>query len=143
MTEINGVVFWVDSNVIHCTIGKEYEDKILEDGVAKIFANRITALSNGRYLPLLIDLREVGNLDAFRLFTIFSPPSLLDVSVLSTSFLVRSHALRIMLSLYCIATGNAFWNTLHNNPKVVLNQCSDRFKMGCMDNQRMVGVWKR
>lgn len=143
MTEINGVVFWIEANIIHCTISKEYKGEILEDKAAEFFASEITALSNGRYLPLLIDLREVGILDAFRLFTILSPPSLLDFSVLTTSFLVRSNALRIMLSVYCIATGNAFWNTLHSNPKVALNHCFDRFKMGCMDNRRMVGVWKR
>ncbi len=143
MTEIDGVVFWIDSNIIHCTVGKEHQGRILEDNVAKIFASGISTLSNGRYIPLLIDLREVEIFDAFRLFAILSPPSLLDFSVLSTSFLVRSNALRIMLSVYCVVTGNAFWNTLHSNPKVALDQCFDRFKMACMDNRRMVGVWKR
>lgn len=143
MAENNGVVFWIDSNVIQCTIGKECESKILEDVAPKAFARRITALANGRYLPLLIDLREVGIFYAFRLFTTFSPPSRLDFSVLSTSFLVKSLALRIMLSLYCIATGNAFWNRVYHNPKVALDHCLERFKMGFTDNQEMVGIWKR
>jgi hypothetical protein len=138
MTEIDGVVFWIDSNIIHCTISKECEGAIFEDDVAKIFASGIATLSKGRYLPLLIDLREVGNFEAFRLFTILSPPSLLDFSVLSTSFLVRSNTLRILLSMYCIATGNAFWNTLYSNPKVALDHSFGSFKKGCPDNQQVL-----
>lgn len=140
MTEIEGAVFWKDSNIIHCTITDEFDGQFREDDTARFFADRIRCLSNGRYLPLLIDLTEVGHLDTFRLFTIFSPPSSVVVSVLSISILVRSYPLRIALSGYCFLNGNAFWHTLYSEPRKAMENCQMKLKMGYITHRRLVGA---
>jgi len=128
--------FWVDSDTIHCLIHKNFDCMVLEGSTLEIFKENIKALSNGEYLPLLINLTEVGRLKAFQLFGILSPCSPFGIKVPPRIFLVKSFFVKMVLGFFCVVNGNAFWNTIYVNAEKEIFHEGQRFGKINLINER-------
>lgn len=109
---LEGVKFWVAKNIIYCTFCQNFAFDTIESKNSEFISRIIYTLSKGKYLPLIIILKGVGIVETFKLFNYFSPFSLLYISAHSHAFVVESVALKIVLILFCLANGNAFWNNI-------------------------------
>ncbi|AYN67638.1 hypothetical protein D1013_09800 [Euzebyella marina] len=123
MVQINGASFRLDSNIIKCSIENHFDLSFLEEGFSEGFSERIKFLSKGKYLPLLIDLREVPKRELINLFKILSPYKLNDIGMHRPTFLVQSFLMRMYLMVYCILKGNAFFNHIFNSSVKAENYC--------------------
>lgn len=127
-SRIKGMEFWVDATTIHCLITNDFDYGLLGAKTSRIFADQIRILSNCKYRPLFIHLTEVDGIGMLRLFHFFSPCSRYPIFVPSRIFLVRTRLHKWVLWLFCLATGNAFWNTVYSNPTKAIRDCGEHSK---------------
>lgn len=97
---LGGIKFWVDQNVIHCKIYKSFNVTSRGKDTEEIFFNAITILSNGKCMPLLINMCEIDYSLSIKTFKYISANSLIKTAVLSKTFLVNSFLLKIYLGIY-------------------------------------------
>lgn len=91
---------WIDQDIIHCEFNNDQDIYDMYSNLEVIFLNTIPVLSKGKYMPLMIDLKRVKNKIAVKLFKSLSNNRLIEESVLSTTFLVRSFGLKVFLDIY-------------------------------------------
>ena len=91
---------WIDQDIIHCVFKNDQDIYEIYSNLEVIFLNTIPVLSKGKYMPLMIDLKHVKNNIAIKLFKSLANNRLIEESVLSTTFLVRSFGLKIFLDIY-------------------------------------------
>lgn len=121
---MEGMQLWIESNIIHCLVQKDFNTEKLGMATTQNLTNTIRVLSNGKYMPLLMDLSEMGNYRTLQLYHYFSPCSPVDICVKSRIFLVRSCPLNMLLDLFCLVNGNAFWNTIYHKMEEAINRCA-------------------
>lgn len=125
--EFDGIRFWVDQNIIYCELNEDFDFQSLKGGVSEIFDNAITSLSNGKYLPILINLKLVRNTDAIKLFKFFSQNSSINTSVLSKAFVVRTFGLQSLLTFCGVALSNIVPNKIYNDIDMAISYCNERY----------------
>ena len=99
-TFTDNINIWIDQDIIHCVFKNDQDIYEIYSNLEIIFLNTIPILSKGKYMPLMIDLKHVQNKIAIKLFKSLSNNRLIEESVLSTTFLVRSFALKVFLDIY-------------------------------------------
>ncbi|WP_339712851.1 hypothetical protein [uncultured Kriegella sp.] len=136
--QFDGVKFWMYQNIIHCEINKDFDYQWLKGNISRIIPKVTRLLSNGKYLPLLIDLTKVSNVAAIKIFVLLSPYSLLNKSVLSWSFLARS-AIQKMILLVCrVDSGNYVSSNVYKDIDKATRYCSTRFKIFSAKNTNKI-----
>lgn len=89
--------FWIEDDVIFCKfIGKKCRKEFDEDFLEE-YLKAIITLSNGKYFPLLIDLRELNDNYVFPVVRILAKHPDLKSAILSKSFVVNSCFLQFVL----------------------------------------------
>ncbi|WAC02316.1 hypothetical protein N7U66_00720 [Lacinutrix neustonica] len=121
---VNDIKFWVDQNVIHCSIPSGFEANSLEMDLEAVFFNAISTLSNGKYLPLLIDMEAIEFSLSIKLFKFLSKNSLIKTVVLSKTFLVNSLILKAFLSLHNFTYDPVVPNTIFNDFSSAIKCCN-------------------
>ncbi|WP_308993204.1 hypothetical protein QLS71_008235 [Mariniflexile litorale] len=89
--------FWLKEGVLFCRFirgecKKEFSQEFLDEHI-----KAITTLSNGRYYPLLIDLRQLNENYAFSVVKIIANNPELKSVILSKSFVVNSCFVQFVL----------------------------------------------
>lgn len=129
-----GVKFWSDQNIIYCEINKDFDYQSLKANISRIIPKVTRSLSKGKYLPLLIDLTNVSNAEAIKLFILFSPYSLLNKSILSWSFLAGSAVQKVILLVCRVAGGNYVSNNIYKDINKAISYNNTRFKVFNLTN---------
>lgn len=94
------IEFWVDQNIIYCDFNADFLKSYQKVDVEEIFYNGISILSNGKYMPILINLEDISSANAIKIFKFLSNSTIVKEIVLSKIFLVRSVGVKVVLSLY-------------------------------------------
>ncbi|MEN3323282.1 hypothetical protein VP395_06055 [Mariniflexile soesokkakense] len=89
--------FWLEEGILFCEfIPKECKKEFSEDFIED-YLEAIATLSNGRYFPMLIDVRQLSNAYALSVVKLLSKNSELKLAILSKSFVVNSFFLQFVL----------------------------------------------
>lgn len=92
--------FWLKDGVLYCVfIPKECEDEFKTDFLED-FLKAVATLSKGSYFPLLIDLRQLKNANAFSVVKTLSKNPELKSAILSKSFVVNTFFLQVALIVF-------------------------------------------
>ncbi len=129
LIEFDGIKFWVDQNIIYCELHKDFDFPSLKGGISEIFDNAITTLSNGKYFPILINLKELGNIDCIKLFKFFSQNTLINTSVLSKAYVVRTIGLKSLLTIYAFVFSNVVPNKIYNDMDMAIINCNEKYML--------------
>jgi hypothetical protein len=121
--QFDGIKFWVDENIIHCTLDNDFLQKHSYIGIQEVFYNGISILSNGKYLPILINLEHVGFSDTIKIFKFLSICSLIKSLVISKTFMVDTMSLKVILSIYNISSDPVVPNRVCRDLDVALKHC--------------------
>lgn len=89
--------FWLEDGVLFCVFIPKECDNEFKDDFIEDFLKAIALLSNGSYYPLLIDLRQLSNANAFSVVKILSKSPELKSAILSKSFVVNSYFMQFMI----------------------------------------------
>jgi hypothetical protein len=109
------IEFWVDQNIIYCDFNADFLKSYQKVDVEEIFYNGISILSNGKYMPILINLEDISSANSVKIFKFLSNSIIVKEIVLSKIFLVRSVGVKVALSLY----------NLVGDPVVPIKICND------------------
>lgn len=123
---VNDIKFWVDQNVIHCSIPNGFEEHSLEEDVEALFFNAISTLSKDRCMPILIDIQAVNFSLSVKLFKFISSNPLINTVVLSKTFLVNSFVLKVFLWLYNFSNTPIVPNAIFNCDSAVMRYGSNK-----------------
>lgn len=96
----NNVNFCVDQNIIYCKFNGGFNKKYKKNETEELLYDTVYKLSNGTYMPILINLEEVGFLNSIRIFNFLAHNRHKKSLILTQVFLVRSTFLKIILSIY-------------------------------------------
>ncbi len=122
--QFDGIMFWVDQNIIYCKLNAVLLKNHQNADIEEIFYNAISILSNGTYLPILINLEEMSNSNSLKIFKIISNSALIKSLVLSRIFLVRSTGLKLMLSLNNIVLNRIVPNKIFKDFNLAIKYCN-------------------
>jgi hypothetical protein len=89
--------FWLEEGVLFCEFIPEECKNDFKQEFIKDFLKSIATLSNGRYFPLLIDLRQLNDKLAFSVVKLLTKNPELKSLILSKSFVVNSFFLQFGL----------------------------------------------
>ncbi|WP_372754255.1 hypothetical protein [Mariniflexile sp.] len=92
--------FWLDSGVVFCRFMQKESVNNFNTENLKDYFSVIDKLSNGRYYPLVIDLRNLGDGYVFSVVKKLSRNLELKTIVLSKSFVVSSFATKFGLAIF-------------------------------------------
>ncbi len=121
--QFDGVDFWVDQNIIFCKFTTGFFKNNQKTSIEEIFYNAIPVLSNGKYMPILISLEEIGSSSSLKIFKIISNSALIKTTVLSRIFLVRTKGLKVMLSLNNIVINRDVPNKIFKDFNLAIRYC--------------------
>lgn len=123
---VGGIKFWVDQDIIYCKIYKGFDKTNLKRDTEEIFFNTITTLSNGKLMPLLINMREINYSLSIKAFKYFSNNSLIKKTVLSNVFLVKSSVLKICLSICNFRKDPILPNNIFEDFDLAIYSCNQK-----------------
>lgn len=109
------IEFSIDQNIIQCNFNADLFKKYQKVDIEEIFYNGISVLSNGKYMPILINLENISSTNSIKIFRFLSNSAIIKEIVLSKIFFVRSVGLKVVLSLYNIVS----------DPIVPIKVCND------------------
>lgn len=127
MTEeilIDNIKFWVDQNIIYCKIYDGFEINSLLKDAELIFYNGISTLSKGKYMPVIINMREIDYTFSIKIYKFLSNSTLLNSIVLSKAFLVHRLGLKILLSIYNFTSDPVVPSEIFNNQNLATQHCN-------------------
>jgi len=122
--QFDGIKFWVDENIIHCILDNDFLQKNSYIDIQEVFYNGISILSNGKYLPILINLEHVGFSDSIKIFKFLSICSLIKSLVISKTFMVNTMSLKVILSIYNISSDPVVPNRVCRDLDAALKHCN-------------------
>ncbi|NRD20378.1 hypothetical protein HNV08_09995 [Winogradskyella eckloniae] len=125
--QLDGVSFWVDQDVIHCKPNSDFFSKYTSRKMIACFSDVIPLLSEGSYLPLLIDVVELERPCALRLFNIISTNSRIKQMVLSRIFVVNSYRFKFILMLNNLLVKQVVPNKIFKNYKAAMKFCKEDY----------------
>ncbi|WP_344785830.1 hypothetical protein [Postechiella marina] len=112
---LKNVKFWIDRNVIHCDFSSKFDKKLHKAEIENLFITIISAFSNGKYKPLLIDLTGLDSKKAIDLYKLLSSSTKIDSYALSESFIVKSFKVKLFLELYKLISTKILPNNISTN----------------------------
>ncbi|SFZ94967.1 hypothetical protein SAMN05428642_1065 [Flaviramulus basaltis] len=121
------ILFWIDQNIIYCKISKNVGKNNIGVELEDTFSQAITMLSYGKYIPILINIREINFLTSIRLFIYLSNNLAIKNLVLSKTFLVDSFALKILLFLYSLTIDTIVPNRVFNIHSSAIKHCNKKY----------------
>jgi len=89
--------FWLEEGVLFCELIPEKCKNDFEQDFIDDILKAIATLSNGRYFPLIIDLRQLNDKLAFSVVKLLTKNPELKSLILSKSFVVNSFFLQFVL----------------------------------------------
>ncbi|MUU77482.1 hypothetical protein [Winogradskyella endarachnes] len=127
--EFDGIKFWVDQNTIHCDLNtvffKTFDSAIIEE----LFCDILPLISNGTYMPIIVNLESLNRKNALRIFRIISKSAVIKKLVLSRIFLVDSLKLKLVLSLNNILVKQVVPNKIYTDFNTAHEFCKNDFKI--------------
>lgn len=97
--EFDGIKIWSEDNIIYCNLNSVFFETYNKSSIEELFCNIIPILSNGTYMPIIINLEHLNRPYALRIFYVISKSAVIKKLVLSRIFLVNSLELKLILSL--------------------------------------------
>lgn len=91
------IELWKKDGVLFSKFMRKNGKKEFSKNCLAEYLNAITTLSNGRYLPLIIDLRKLKDKNVFSLIEILAKDPNLKSAILSKSFIINSRFLHFIL----------------------------------------------
>jgi hypothetical protein len=122
--QLHDIKFYVDKNIIYCKISSDLNKEYQKIDIEEIFYNGISILSNGSYLPIIIDLHDIGYADAIKVYKSIAHSQNIRGLILSQIFLVHSLKLKIVLSIYNFNKRPFFINKICNNLDAAIKYCN-------------------
>lgn len=123
--QINNIKFWVDQNIIYCKLYNNSEVNYSYNDFENLFHESISKLSNGTYLPIIFNFKEIDNPLLVKLFKLLSNNPKIKNAVLSKAFLVKSYKQKILLSFYVLFSDSNVPNLIFKNSNSAI-QYSDQ-----------------
>lgn len=121
--EFDGIKFWVDQDIVHCNLDNVFFKKHKNVNIEELFSNAIPVLSNGKYMPFMVNLEDVERPYALNIFNIISKSSQIKRLVLSRIFLVNSKGLKVILSLNNLIVRQAVPNKIYRSYDAAIKYC--------------------
>jgi hypothetical protein len=122
---INNIKFWEDQNIIYCKLYDGSDVNYSNNNFEDSFLESISILSNGTYLPIIFNFKEIDNSALIKFFKFLSNNSKIKNAVLSKAFLVKSYKQKILLSFYVMFCDSNVPNLIFKNPNSAI-QYSDQ-----------------
>ena len=69
---VGDIKFWEHENIIYCEIYSGFDENNTNGEIEEIFLSAISILSNGKYKPILINLRKTNFALSFKMFKFLS-----------------------------------------------------------------------
>ncbi|OIQ22285.1 hypothetical protein [Lacinutrix sp. MedPE-SW] len=125
--QFDGIIFWVENNIIYTNLNSKFFESYQKKDVEDIFYNSISFLSNGNYLPILIQLDHVNTYNTLSLFKTISTSKTIKNLVLSRIFLVNSLGKKALLSLYNILDNQIVPNKVYTDYNMAVRYCNNDY----------------
>lgn len=128
-TYADDINIWMDQDIIHCEFNNDVDIYEMYSNLELILLDTIPVLSKGKYMPLIIDLKRVKNNIAVKLFKSLSNNRLIEESVLSTTFLVRSFGLKVFLDIYDFLNNAILPHKICIDYNIAVKYCDHKIKV--------------
>lgn len=125
--QFDGIIFWVENNIIYTNLNSKFFESYQKKDMEDIFYNSISFLSNGNYLPILIQLDHVNTYNTLSLFKTISTSKTIKNLVLSRIFLVNSLGKKALLSLYNILDNQIVPNKVYTDYNMAVRYCNNDY----------------
>ena len=123
---VGNVQFWVDQDILHCKFYNENDDFEFVKENIDTYLRVISFLSDGIYLPICFDLREVNGLFSFQVFKLLGThPKIKDVFQYK-AFLISPYTTKFLFSAYNFFIGPIFPNKTFTNSNKAINYCNTK-----------------
>jgi hypothetical protein len=124
---INNIKFWLNQNVIYCDICNDFDKNYSLEDIEDLFYEAISILSNGTYLPVIFNFRELNTLLSIKLFKLLSNSSRIEGVVLSKVFLVKKLKHKILLSFCQMFCGSNVSNIIFKDSNLAIEYSSQNY----------------
>nr|WP_321227999.1 hypothetical protein [uncultured Psychroserpens sp.] len=125
--QFDGIKFWVDENIIHCKLKKEFFKNYQKENIEEIFYNSISIVSNGNYMPILFNLENISILNSLKIFRLISNSFQMRRLVLPRIFLVQSNNLKLLLTLKNDVSIHAVTNKFFSDFDLAIKYCENDY----------------
>ena len=125
----NNVNFCVDQNIIYFSFSGDFNknfDKLISE---EAFFNSISKLTNGRYMPMIVNLEDVSFFNAIKIFRFLAFNKRVKSLVLSQIFLVQSTILKYIISIYNLNNDPVVKNRVCNDLEIAVYYCNRENKL--------------
>ena len=123
---IGDVKFWVDQNILHCKFYNQDTDIEVVRANIDNYLDVISYLSEGIYLTILFNFKEINGLFAFQVFKLLGThPKIKDVFQYK-AFLVNSSKINVLFSIYNLYSDSIFPNKIFTNSEDAFNYCNNK-----------------
>ena len=126
---LNDMEFWVSQNIIYCKVLNSFNEIDSHANLEEVFYEAISILSDGSYLPIIFDFKEVNGLLLVKLFKIISSNNRIKNSVLSKAFLVKNYRQKILLSFYVMFSDSNVPNLVFNEMDAAVEHSSQNYSI--------------
>lgn len=126
--QMENVIFLIDQDIIYCKFKKCSNRKGVARDIDEVFHTAITSLTDGRYLPLLMDMRETNLLSSIRLFKHLAKSSKVKSTLLSKTFIANSIFSTIILNIYNLTFIHSIPVAICNRYNAALKCCKKHYK---------------
>jgi hypothetical protein len=125
--QINNIKFWVGQNIIYCKLydnsNVDYSDKGIED----LFYEAISMLSDGTYLPVIFDFREVNSGLSVKLFKLLSNSVKIKSIVLSKAFLIKNYKHKMLLLFHVMFSDSNVPNLIFKDSDLAIQYSNQNY----------------
>ncbi|NRD20377.1 hypothetical protein HNV08_09990 [Winogradskyella eckloniae] len=121
--QYEGIKLWVDQDVIHCKINPDFFKSYNRIRTEKALFNAITFLYDKKYMPFLIDMKQLRGTHAVEIFMLISKSVPINTLVISRVFLVRTTSLNVILALNNITNKRVVPNRIYTDSNLALRYC--------------------
>lgn len=123
---IGDVKFWVDQNILHCKFYNQEPDIKLIKANIDNYLEAISYLSEGIYLTILFNLKEIDGLFSFQVFKLLEThPKIKDVFQYK-AFLIKSKKIKVLFSIYNFYGDYIFPNKIFTDSDEAINYCNKK-----------------
>ena len=123
----DGIKFLVDQNIIYCYINSNFNEHKIGVELEETFSHAILKLSDGKYIPLLINMTELNFLVSLKMFRYLSKNKLIKTLVLSKTFLVQTSLLKFLLCIYCLTIESIVSIRVFNFYTSAIRDCKKKY----------------
>lgn len=124
---INNIKFWVNRNVIYCKLDDSSNVDYSDTGIEDVFYEAISMLSDGVYLPVIFDFREINIGLSVKLFKLLSNNGKIKSIVLSKAFLIKNYKHKMLLSFYVMFSDSNVPNLIFKDPDLAIQYSNKNY----------------